>query len=299
MTGQGSEPYRFVRELAVGGMAQLLLVEPTPGAPRVVVKRLLPQLAEKPTYVDQLLAEGLRMAQLADEPGVANVLAVVDPKDDRSRAHIVLEYIDGNDLGVYQERMMERGERPPLELALTIGVRMAEILAAVHDAVDPEGKAMELVHRDICPANWVAGPDERLVLVDFGVASARWPERGAPTTDQGRVAYMAPEQARGLEPDARADLFATGVVLFELVTGTRLYGTGERLKVLAMLMDGVEHRPRERWAECPADVEAVLMKALARDRDDRQVNARELADELRACLERRGGPVPLALARVD
>jgi len=280
-------------------MAQLLLVEPSPGAPRVVVKRLLPQLAEKPTYVDQLLAEGLRMAQLASEPGVADVLAVVDPKDDRSRAHIVLEYVEGNDLEVYQRHMLERGERPPLALALTIGVKMAEILGAVHAAVSPEGEPMAMVHRDICPANLIAGPEDRLVLVDFGVASARWPARGMPTTDQGRVAYMAPEQARGLEPDHRADLFAAGVVLFELVTGTRLYGTGERLKVLAMLMDRVEHRPRERWSQCPADVEEVLMKALARDRDDRHVDARELADELRACLRRHGGEVPLALAQVD
>jgi serine/threonine-protein kinase len=99
---------------------------------------------------------------------------------------------------------------------------------------------------------------------------------------------MAPEQAKGMEVDGRADLFSLGVILFELVTASRLYGTGDRLAVLARIMDGQQHRVGDRAPQCPADLAAVIDRALALDREDRYFDAGELLMELAACAKRHG-----------
>ncbi|MBT8493706.1 MAG: serine/threonine protein kinase [Deltaproteobacteria bacterium] len=282
-----SSEYRFVRELGVGGMSQVLLVEPEPGADPVAVKRLLPQLAGHPAYIEQLLAEGRRMQQLAGVRGVADVLAVVEPED-RSDSHLVMELVRGHSLARFHERVMANQMSCSVELALGLAMSLAETLDAVHRAEGPGGQPMDLVHRDVCPANLLIEGDDRLVLIDFGVASGNWPPLPPPKPDQGRVAYMAPEQAKGFEVDGRADLFSLGVILFELLAGSRLYGTGDRLVVLAKIMDGDEHRIRERAPECPADVADVIDRALALDREDRHFDAGELLMELSACAKRHG-----------
>jgi len=293
------DSYKILRQLGVGGMAKVVLVQREPGEAPVVVKQLLPQLVDRPGYVEQLVAEGRRMSLLAAEPGVVNVLDVVEPGGVGDEAHLVLEYVPGNDLASYQHAVAECGGRPALELALSISLRLAEILLAVHKVVDPAGRPVDLVHRDICPANVLLGPEERVVLIDFGVASGRWPEGARPSTDQGRAAYMAPEQVRGLDIDQRADLYSVGVVLFELVTGTRLYGTSEKLAVLAQIMDGVVHRPSERWSNCPASVEEIIMRCLAPSRDDRYIDGAELSGDLMAALMELGVEPSVAGARLE
>jgi serine/threonine-protein kinase len=252
--------YEVERPLGHGAMAVVDLARDTELGRDVAVKRLAENLARD----DELRARFLREARLAARLAHPNVVRVYDVGEDGDRPFIAMEYVDGETLG---DLLTRRGPLPPDEV-VQLGVQACRGLAAAHDA--------GLVHRDVKPQNLLLGRDGLLKLGDFGVAFGL---EGTRLTTAGTVlgtaAYLAPEQARGEEVTAAADVYALGAVLYELLTGQ----PPRRAETLADLARPVEIQPPK---GVPAALSTIVMRCLAADPEERPASAAELARDLAA-----------------
>jgi serine/threonine protein kinase len=286
--GRDVGKYRVVRRLAVGGMAEIYLAQ-SRGiegfAKYVVLKRILPQYANSDTFVKLFLNEARVTASL-DHPNIASVydIGAVD-----GVYFFAMEYLHGEDLGHILREMVSRRERIPLEHALTIGVGVAAGLHAAHEKKGTDGKGLGIVHRDVSPSNVVVTFDGGVKLVDFGVAKLTAQADLTRTgTLKGKVSYMSPEQCNNDPIDRRSDLFALGVLLYELTTQTRLFRGDSEAATLKMVLDARIPPPSSRVSEYPPELEAIVMRSLARDREERFANARDLQVALESVARSRG-----------
>ncbi|HZX42028.1 MAG TPA: serine/threonine-protein kinase, partial [Myxococcaceae bacterium] len=231
--------YQLLRKLATGGMAEVFLAKtdgPMGFEKLLVIKRILPHLAEDPQFVEMFLAE----AKLAARLNHPNLVQLFDFGEAEGSYFIAMEYIDGATLRLLLAR--SRDLRSPMSLAL--GARIvslaAEGLAYAHDFRDQvTDEPLHLVHRDVSPDNILIGRSGAVKLVDFGIAKARGQNHHTQAgTVKGKVAYMAPEQLRGEPLDRRVDLYALGVVLYELCTGRMPFeASSDASMVRAVLYD--------------------------------------------------------------
>jgi serine/threonine protein kinase len=268
--------YRVVRRLAVGGMAEIYLAEARGiegFTKHVVLKRILPQFAQSETFVRLFLNEA-RVSATLDHP---NIATVYDIGEADGVYFFTMEYLHGEDLGHLLREMVARQARLPLEHALTIGVGVAAGLHAAHEKRSPDGRPLGIVHRDVSPSNVVVTYDGGVKLCDFGVAKiTSQAELTSTGTLKGKVSYMSPEQCNNEGLDRRSDIFALGVLLYELTTQTRLFKGDSEAATLKMVLDADIAPPSTRIPDYPADLEATILKALHRDRQDRYATAREL-----------------------
>ncbi len=272
--------YELLRRLAIGGMAELHLACATgvAGFQKVVVlKRVLPHLAADRDFVRMFLDEA-RLAAHLDHP---NVVQVQDSGETGGEYYYAMEYVHGRNARELLGAASHAGGMP-LEVALTIAIGVASALDHAHRRVDLEGRPLELVHRDVSPSNVLVSYDGAVKLTDFGIAKAatRNHETMAGTM-KGKIGYMSPEQCRGEEVDRRSDIFSLGVVLFELTTCERLFYADNDFAVLNRVVSGVFDRPSHRVPGYPPELEAIVVRALATDREQRY----ESADALRRALE--------------
>jgi len=221
-TGRPVEPvaitpfddYLLIGALGRGGMAEVLLaLQDGPGGFRklVVIKRLLPHLADEPGVVEMFLDEA-RLAARLEHPHVVRTEKVGEAD---GRHFIAMEYLDGEPVSRILRETTRRGEPLPLPLAARVGADALDGLAYAHGASDYDGTALGVVHRDVSPQNLFVTYQGVTKLLDFGIAKAATQEGQTRTGFvKGRFGYLAPEQARGGDVDARADLFGMGVVLF-------------------------------------------------------------------------------------
>ncbi len=218
--------YRIERRLGVGGMAEVFLAwQLGPGGfeRKVALKRLLPDLIHEPGALDLFLDEANVAAQL-HHPHIAQVFEVAESD---GAYGIAMEFVDGPTLRVLLRKLRASDERVPIEIALGIARDLLDALSYVHALEDSDGRQMGLVHRDIKPGNIALHSDGRVMLLDFGIAHAAIRVHRTKTgAVKGTLPYMSPEQARGKRVDRRTDLFATGAVLFELLTGKRAFPDG-------------------------------------------------------------------------
>lgn len=273
--------YRTLLTLAVGGMGQVdLAVRREGNFERLfAIKRLRPELSSD-AEVRSMFLDETRIAGLVRHP---NVVSIVDVGEDESGPLAVMEFVDGISVA---ELLAKSDVHPlPLDLALRIALQVAEGLHAAHELHSADGTPLELVHRDVSPQNILLGFDGIARVTDFGVAKALG--RISQTSTgvlKGKLGYISPEQLRFEEPDRRADLFALGVVLFELLTGQRLYRSQES-------MDG----PRRILTEAPPDLAdyrddaepelvALLFELLAKQREARPENAKVVARRIEGIL---------------
>jgi serine/threonine-protein kinase len=278
--------FELVAEIATGGMATVYLAR-APGAGDkarfVAIKRLHPHLAYEPEFVEMLLDEA-RVAARLHHP---NVIPILEIGTSRPGSHyIVMEYVEGGTLGRLLVHAADTQEPLPIRVGLRVVVDMLAGLQAAHDLADDDGRSLGIVHRDVSPQNVMVGVDGIARLGDFGVARARGNLRTTRNGQlKGKLAYMAPEQARGNgEIDRRADVFAAGVVLWEVLTCRRLFRGDGEVDTLKKVMHLPIPPVRAVAPTVPAVLEAVVAKALQRDPDKRLASAAELA----AALERSG-----------
>ncbi len=280
--------YRVVDEIGVGGMASVHLARMDgPGGFQkwVAIKRIHPHLVEDDQFVDMFLDE----ARIAAGINHANVAQVFDLGKDDNTYWIAMEYLHGEPLREVMRRAEERRLRLSPELAARICSDAAEGLHAAHELRGKNGQLLGLVHRDVTPHNLFLTYDGYTKVVDFGIAKVA--DRLSSTragTLKGKLAYMSPEQVRGIEVDRTTDVFALGVVLWELTTNQRLFRMDTDLDTLEKVQACVVPPPSTIVPDYPIELESVVMKALAKHKQDRFQTAREFSRALQNFLMRSG-----------
>ncbi|HEY5241705.1 MAG TPA: serine/threonine-protein kinase, partial [Polyangiaceae bacterium] len=268
-------------ELATGGMATVFLarLSGVGGFQRfVAIKRLHPHLAREPEFIEMFLEEA-RLAARIHHP---NVVPILEIGQSDQGYYIVMEYVEGDTLGRLLARSAQTGVRLPVKVGLRVIIDMLAGLDAAHELKDDDGNPFGIVHRDISPQNVLVGVDGSSRLSDFGVARAT-SKLSTTRTGQlkGKLAYMAPEQARGhKDVDRRADIFASGIVLWEVLACRRLFKGDGEADTLNRVMNEPIPPVRSAAPTIPAALEAVVAKALERDRSKRYNTAAEFADSL-------------------
>jgi serine/threonine protein kinase len=244
----------------------------------VAIKRLHPHLAREPEFIEMFLEEA-RLAARIHHP---NVVPILEIGESDQGYYIVMEYVEGDTLGRLLARSAQTGVRLPVKVGLRVVIDMLAGLDAAHERKDDNDNPLGIVHRDISPQNVLVGVDGSARLSDFGVARAT-SKLSTTRTGQlkGKLAYMAPEQAKGSKDiDRRADIFASGIVLWEVLACRRLFkGNGEADTLNRVLNEPIPPL-RSAAPTIPAALEAVVAKALDRDRDKRYATAAEFADAL-------------------
>jgi serine/threonine-protein kinase len=275
----GSKRYFTVREIAAGGMGSVALVVRREGSFHrlFAVKRLHPQFRDDPDFRAMFLDEA-RIAGLLRHP---NVVSVLDVGEDDEGPYLLMEYVEGVTLHHLVARAARQGDLIPVSVAVEIAMHAAEGLHVAHELRSPEGEPLELVHRDVSPQNILVGFDGVSRLTDFGVAKAYG--RSTKTSTgvlKGKFGYMSPESLRFEELDRRSDLFSLGVVLFELLSGKRLYsGTDGATSARRILAEPPPDIGQEREDVTPELVE-LLFELLAKEAAHRPATARVVADRL-------------------
>jgi serine/threonine protein kinase len=277
---QRLDRYDLVAELASGGMATVLLgrIVGVGGFQRfVAIKRLHPHLAGDQEFVEMFLDEA-RIAASIHHPNVVPILEV--GTSDRGY-YLVMEYVEGDTLARLLARAATVHERIPLPIVIRILLDTLHGLHAAHELRDDNDENLHLVHRDVSPQNILVGIDGSARITDFGVARAATRLSSTRAGQlKGKLAYMAPEQARGGDIDRRADLFALGTVLWEVLADRRLFkGEGEADTLNRVLFEPIPGL-LEAAPETPPVLAAITMKALDRDPQKRQRDAAAFADEL-------------------
>jgi serine/threonine-protein kinase len=281
--------YQLLRKLATGGMAEVFLAKtdgPMGFEKHLVIKRILPHLAEDPQFVAMFLGE----AKLAAQLNHPNLVQLFDFGEAEGSYFIAMEFIDGPTLRLLLARA--RDQRAPLSFALSARIvsSAAEGLAYAHDFRDQvSDEPLHLVHRDVSPDNILVGRSGAVKLVDFGIAKARGQTHHTQAgTVKGKVAYMAPEQLRGEALDRRVDLYALGVVLYELCTGRMPFeANSDASMVRAVLYDAAIPAVR-RVPNLPPPIQAILDRLLAKDRDARYADCRTLHADLETFIRSTG-----------
>jgi len=274
--------YVVRRKLAEGGMAEIYLATsqgPEGFAKEVVIKRIRSVHADDPGFVRMFIAE----ARLASRLNHRNVVQIFDFDKHQDSFYLAMEYVRGKSLWEARRRAQERRAPPAPTLVAQLGLDVARGLGHAHQLAEA-GQPLRLVHRDVSPHNVLLGYDGAVKLADFGIAKAALTASTAGTL-KGKFAYMSPEQARAVPLDARSDLFSLGIILWELLSGARLFTGESEVAVLRAVQESSIAPPGRLNVSVPADLDAAVMRCLERDRERRWQSAaaleRALADVVR------------------
>ena len=273
--------YEILKHLAQGGMAEVLLARSVgiEGFERhVVIKRIRTEQAQNSQFVKMFLDEARLAAALHHQ----NIVQVHDIGQEDGEYFFAMEYVHGEDVRTLLRQASMRKQLLPIEHAITIVVAAAAGIHHAHEQLGADRKPLGIVHRDISPANILIGFDGGVKVVDFGIAKAA--SRSTETasgTIKGKVAYMSPEQSTGRPVDRRADVFALGIVLYELVTVRRLFKADSDFLMMTAIVQGHIPLPTQYRPDVPPELVEIIMKALSVRPDDRYPTA----DAMRLALE--------------
>src|SRR5215510_712805 len=277
-----SNKYVILRSLAMGGMAEILLArvrEPARPERLVVLKRMHRQLAADREYVKMFVDEA-RIAMTLRHP---NVVEVYESGEDDGQYYITMEYLHGHDLRHVLSEMARQHVPMRLASALAITRAVCRGLDYTHERTDPSGELLGIVHRDVSPHNVLVTYSGRVKLVDFGIAKTSiQASRTRTGILKGKVAYMSPEQALGEPLDRRSDVFCIGILLWEMTTGQWLYRRKSELESLKAVVEHDAPLPSLVTSSYPKELEQIVMKTLARKREERWATAGELGEALNA-----------------
>ncbi|HME42124.1 MAG TPA: protein kinase [Syntrophorhabdales bacterium] len=276
--------YILVERLATGGMAQLYRAKilGVQGFEKLIaIKMILPHLAKEHELVSSFIDE----AKLAALLNHQNIVQIYDFGSMEESYFISMEYLFGKDLRGIATKSKEKNLPVSLEYALYIISRVCSGLDYAHKLKDFQGKALNIIHRDISPQNIFVTYEGDVKILDFGIAKAA----SQSTITQygmikGKVAYMSPEQAAGKFIDRRSDIFSTGILLYELVTGNRMFTGDSTMQILAKVREAEFEPPESVMPGLPAKVFTILKRALAKEPDQRYQSCGEMLGDLEECM---------------
>lgn len=278
--GQSIGKYRILRDVGIGGMAQVFLARregPEGFAKPYVIKRILPQYAQDEQFAKMFVIEA-KVAALLDHP---NIVHVFDFEIEDGNYYLVMEYVAGASLANLMRANRRRGAPLGAQIAVEIGAAVAHALSYAHELTLADGKPLDLVHRDISPGNVLVSRDGAVKLADFGVVKTSMSATVVGVVN-GKWAYMSPEQISGQQVDQRSDLFSLGIVLYEVITGLRLFRAESAAATASRVMDAPIPRPKTIVPDLDPRVDHIVMKMLERDPKARYQTAAALAADLEA-----------------
>ena len=274
--------YLLVHQLGLGGMAELFLAKQSglKGFEKLLaIKKILPHLTQDPEFVSMFVNEAKLAALLTHQ----HIVQIFDLGHVDGAYYIAMEYVMGKDVRSLVGKIRAQGGRLPVDDALLIVSQVASGLDYAHRKKDLSGRDLNIVHRDVSPQNILVSYEGEVKLVDFGIAKAAGTGQETRTGIlKGKLAYMSPEQAGGRSIDRRSDVFSLGIVLYELLTGRRLFKGDSDLSTLEQVRTAQIEPPRRFDPTIPEALEAVVLKALAREPEQRY----HTASEFQAALER-------------
>ena len=275
--------YELLEKIAVGGMAEIFKAR-TKGVggfeKYLAIKRILPHLSENKDFIDMLINE----AKIAVMLSHANIVQIYDLGKIDDSYFIAMEFIEGKDLRALMTRCDQIGMPLFIQHAIFISIEVCKGLEYAHSkqTQDVSGpKDLNIVHRDISPQNVMISYEGEVKITDFGIAkaNANISETEAGVV-KGKFEYMSPEQASGLPVDRRSDIFSTGIVLYEMLTGQKPFRGESDLTILERVREAKVEPPSKYNKSIPKKLEKIVLKSLARDTVDRYLSATELKDDL-------------------
>lgn len=282
--------FLLLDKVAAGGMAEVwrAKISGESGFQRIVaIKKILPHVSDDNEFITMFTDEAKITVQLQH----SNIGQVYEFNKEQDIFYIAMEYISGKDLKTIWSFLRKQKSIIPLQLSCNIIQQMAEGLDYAHRKKDNFGKELGIVHRDVSPQNVIVSWDGEVKVIDFGIAKAA--DKSGQTragTLKGKFAYMCPEQIRGLALDGRADIFALGVVLYELVTGERGFQAESEFSLLEMVRNVEIKPPSMVNKQLPQELEQIIFKALTKDPDKRYRYASDLSEDLQRFLLNQGKP---------
>ncbi|MEO6599533.1 MAG: serine/threonine-protein kinase [Polyangiaceae bacterium] len=288
---QQQQRYKVLEKIASGGMAEVFRAESAglEGFKKTVaIKRVLPHLSEKKQFIGMFLDEARVSAQLSH----SNCVQVFDIGVGDNTYFIVMEYVDGADLKGVIEHRKKTGIPFPVEEACLICVRICEGLSYAHELTDNNGESLHIVHRDMSPPNVLITRFGEVKIVDFGLAKANSQlEKSEPGIIKGKFSYLSPEAAQGLPVDGKTDIFAVGIILWELLAGRRLFMGETDLETVRLVQQAKVPSIRQFNPKVSVELERVMLKSLAGDPAERYQTARDFGRDLNNMLFHMGRAV--------
>ena len=250
----------------------------------LVIKRILGQLSESADFVEMFVREA-RIVALLNHP---NIVQVYDFGSVDGNYFLAMEYLRGRDLMAIMRRLREMDRPFPIPVAAFVAHQVAGCLAYAHALSAPDGRSLDIIHRDVSPSNVMCLRTGGVKLLDFGIATAAdtavGPENSEQGAFKGKIAYIAPERVKNEPFDGRADLFSLGVVLWEMLTCRRLFRGANEIETWKKVIEMPIPLPSSLRPDIPASLEAVVMRALERDPARRYATGQAMVDDLEAVL---------------
>ena len=283
--------YRVVEKLESGGMAEVFRAE-SEGLQgfrkQVAIKRVLPHLSSKKKFISMFLDEARLSAQLSH----SNCVQVFDIGVGDNAFFIVMEFVDGANLKAILEHIKKHGRAFPVEAAVYISLELCKGLAYAHELTDSSGVPLHIVHRDMSPPNVLITKHGEVKIVDFGLAKANSQlERSEPGIIKGKFSYLSPEAAMAQEVDARTDVFAVGIILWEALAGQRLFLGDTDFQTVKKVQTAAVPSISKINRKVPPELEQIIDRALAREPTQRYQTARSLGMDLSKFLFKFAVPV--------
>ena len=293
--------YELLDRIGVGGMAEIFRGKAVAAGgfeKPVAIKRILPHLSQDRRFVELLIAEAKVLSLLKHR----NIVQIFDVGlGDDGQYFLVMEFVDGKDIGAVQRALETQRRKLPFDLALHIGAEICEALEHAVMSRGPDGKPMSLVHRDVSPSNVLLSRAGEVKLTDFGIAKRAEQDATHGGAVRGKFAYISPEQARNEHLDPRSDVFSVGILMWELVCNRRLFSGLADLEALRAVREPVIRKPSEIDPRLPPEIDDIVMVALARDKSRRHASPGVLGAKLRSLrysLDTTSGDPATELARI-
>jgi tRNA A-37 threonylcarbamoyl transferase component Bud32/DNA-binding Lrp family transcriptional regulator len=271
-------PYRLTRKIAQGGMAELYLAEYTRGdgfKRAVAIKKILPHLVENQDFVDMFIREA-RLAALLQHP---NIVQIFDLIKFHNANFIAMEFVEGKNLA---EILAHEKKGLPVGLSIFLIQKISAGLYYSHTRKNADtGEPLNIVHRDVSPQNMLVSFKGEVKISDFGISKARSePSFTQAGVIKGKLAYLSPEQALGKETDHQSDLYALGIIFYEILSGKRLYKFENELEALSALPKTIIQPIIEVRTDIPEKLNKIVMKCLEKDKTKRYQSGKQINDDL-------------------